>query len=100
MISVVLIILAGLANSYASLKSFRGHSVLWPFFAGQITVIVWSYITKQKFSPIVAAVIFDGLYCLSWYGGMLLQGEKISLIQIFGALFVICGIIIVSAGNK
>lgn len=100
MLSIILIIIAGLINSYASLKSFNGSSVLWSFFAGQITVITWAFMTKQKLSPWKAAVFFDGLYLMSWYTGAYLQGTKVNLIQIIGALFVICGIIIVNVGSK
>ena len=100
MLPVILIIIAGFIGSYTALKSFNGGSILWPIFSGQLTVLVWSFMTKQNYSPWMAAILFDGLYCISWYTGAVLQGQKVNLFQIIGALFVICGIIITSVGSK
>ena len=100
MLPIIIIIVVGLINSYASLKSFNGGSFLWPLLTGQLSVITWTYITKQSFSPWMAAILFDGLYCISWYTGAVLQGQKVNLFHIIGALFVICGIIITSVGSK
>jgi len=97
---ILLIVFAGLLGSYSSMKSFGGGSMVWPILSGQVTVLAWSFMTKQRFSPVMAAILFDGLYCTSWYVGVMLHGTKINGTQAVGIMLVMSGMMVAGFGSR
>lgn len=95
---VPLILFTGAVGSYAALRSFQGGSPLWPLATGQMSLLLWVLITRQRLHPWAAAVMFDGLYYAAFYSAMLLQGQPVTPYQAAGALLMVSGVLL--AGVK
>jgi len=93
-LSVLLCTVAGVVGAYFSLKSSQGWNVGWAFGSGLLAIGVWAWMTKQPMTPWVAAVLFDGVYGLSWLLTLLAMGERPGFNQWLGAGLVLVGLLL------
>lgn len=96
---IFLCALAGIVGAWASEKSFAGQSVLWPFSAGLLSLLVWSWMTKQNMKPWIAATIFTGAYESAWFVALWCMGERPTVLQIVGVAFVLVGLLIANVSG-
>jgi drug/metabolite transporter (DMT)-like permease len=90
---ILLCSFAGVIGAFSSLKSTQGASVFWPFATGLIAIAVWAWMTKQPMKPWVAAVLFDGVYGLTWLLTLLALGEQPGWRQGVGGVLVLAGLL-------
>lgn len=90
--SIILCGIAGVVGAVFSMKSAQGGSSFWPVVSGLMAVFVWTWMTKQPLKPWVAAVLFDGVYGLSWLLALVALGERPSWYAIVGAGMVLTGL--------
>lgn len=94
-LSVLGCLVAGIIGAKLSLMSSNGGSAWLAFIGGQVSLVVWAWMTKQPLSPWVAAILFDATYNLSWLATLMALGERPSLQQGLGAVVTISGLMLV-----
>ena len=93
-LSVLCCLVAGVIGALFGLKSSSGGSLVWPLLAGQLSTFTWMWMTKQPIKPWVASVVFDGVYCSAWLLTLLAVGQKPTITQMLGGVFVFIGIVL------
>jgi uncharacterized membrane protein len=88
---LVLVTLAGIAGATASVNSYNGGSLFWPFLTGQAATLSWALLTK-RLNPWQAAITFNVFYDLTWLVALYFLGERPTPYALVGAVLVLAGL--------
>jgi hypothetical protein len=94
LLSILGCMTAGVVGATLSLRSSSGGSALWAFFGGQVALVVWAWMTKQPITPWFAAILFDGVYNITWLATLVVLGEQPSWKQVAASVLVIGGLLL------
>lgn len=101
LVSIALII-DGIFGAWLSTRIRAQTLSFWfTFLSGNISILVWAYLTKYSHMKLVAAsLFFDIVYNVAWMLALIYFGEHLSGFQLLGVFLVMIGIGLFSIGGQ
>jgi multidrug transporter EmrE-like cation transporter len=95
------LVLIGILGAYLS-RQVRADELHWSamYITTFLSSSVWIYLTRvSSLSLVWASCLYDVVYCLAFFLGFLLLGERVSWIQAVGVVLLLAGMSLVSIGE-
>lgn len=96
--SILGILIVGIFGASVAKQIHQGNLPWWSaIFSSTLGGLVWGWMVSQKKKLVFTSTLYDSLMAITYITVLLILGEKLTLIQFWGIILTIVGIILVNS---
>jgi small basic protein len=91
----ITLILVSFFGAWVSSKVRTNELGVWAtFFAGNLSLVIWYYLSKSKLNLVFASNFYDIVMAVSWTIALVYLGDKLNFNQILGVIIAVGGLVV------